>query len=103
MWSSFCDLHPVAHMLIGASAPSENSDAGLARLILLTKLVDRLAEGEYAFATNLQSDDPEIRCAFERKADAERIGNALGTYQCVGYPTGATRRWFRLEKAALDA
>jgi hypothetical protein len=92
--------HPRAHLIVGTVAAGTSGTAAR----MLTQLL-RLFNLERNWAARAIRDgrDIAVQCAFEAKADADKIANALLARPVVMYPGWASQHHFRVNRKARKA
>jgi hypothetical protein len=99
-WATFIARYPAAHLIAGVLPEKEGGGAKLRRrLDLLGRLLKQFRlDGAYALVIDREGSRPEIHCAFEREADARRVGQAL-----LADITDRYRGWNSQRTFSLDA
>jgi len=94
-WNDMIDLFPAGHLVTGVHPPDK-----LNRVKLLIRLVDAMEpHGEWAIRTSIDPHGENIvQVLFERKEDAERLGEAVQARQSGTYPRWASQRVFGFDK-----
>src|SRR5260370_17597889 len=78
-WSRIMKRHPAGHLVVGVMPRSGAHDRAeleesKRRVVLLGRLVGALGpRGMYALQAQEQSAGLEVRCAFEKRADADNL------------------------------
>jgi hypothetical protein len=102
-WLTMRRLNPGAHLVVGVVPPDGRSEAsGLKmRAALLSRLARALRlTGLYAIIDLRERSGNEIRCAFEKPVDAERLAEAVGASVETRYPGWAS---FLFDAAAVTS
>ncbi|MPZ36036.1 MAG: hypothetical protein GEV13_34625 [Rhodospirillales bacterium] len=92
--------------MVGVVPPDGRSEAsGLKmRAALLSRLARALRlTGLYAIIDLRERSGNEIRCAFEKPVDAERLAEAVGASVETRYPGWASQRSFLFDAAAVTS
>ena len=94
-WNDMIDLFPAGHLVTGIHPPDK-----LNRVKLLIRLVDAMGpDGEWAIRTSVDSHGENIvQVLFERKEDADRLGDAVKARRTGTYPSCASQRVFGFDK-----
>jgi hypothetical protein len=100
---------PAGHLVVGLM-PSSGAqdraelDASRRRIALLARLLGALGlKGMYAMQAEERSSGLDVRCAFEKRADADKLVSAIGSLGPARSPGWESERSFRFDDAACAA
>jgi hypothetical protein len=99
-WVEMMQAHPACHLVVGVADPKLVPRPG--------RLIERLLEiirphGRYAVTLLREAERPVVYCAFEDKADADRLAGAIHARDTAGRPGWASQRMFRLNTVTATA
>jgi hypothetical protein len=105
-WSRIMKRHPAGHLIVGVMPRSGAQDRAeleesKRRVVLLGKLLGALGpKGMYALQAQEQSAGLEVRCAFEKRADADKLAAAIAAHGPARSSGWESERSFRFDDAA---
>jgi hypothetical protein len=105
-WLTMRRINPAAHLVVGVIPAAEEAEAsGLKmRAALLSRVARALRlTGLYAIVDLPERSGNEIRCSFEKPADADRLAKAVGASDETRYPGWASQRSFLFDAAAVTS
>jgi hypothetical protein len=108
-WSRMLKRQPAGHLVVGLM-PSSGAqdraalDASKGRIALLARLLAALGlKGMYAMQAEERSSGLDVRCAFEKRADADKLVSTVGSLGPARSPGWESERSFRFDDTACAA
>jgi hypothetical protein len=99
-WSTFVSSRSGVHLVAGVIPPEIQWWAPKQLLSLIGSLVTRLVPaGRYALTIDRESGTPEIQCAFEQAADADKLAAVVHAEPVVDASGWTSHRTFVLDDA----
>jgi hypothetical protein len=108
-WSRMLKRQPAGHLVVGLMPRSgaqdrAELDESRRRIALLARLLGALGlKGMYAMQAEEGRSGLDVRCAFEKRADADKLVSAIGSLGPARSPGWESERSFRFDDAACAA
>jgi hypothetical protein len=108
-WSRMLKRQPAGHLVVGlmprSGAPDRAAlDQSQQRVVLLARLLGGLGlKGMYAMQMQEGRSGLDVHCAFEKRADADKLVAAIGSLGPARAPGWESERSFRFDDAACAA
>ena len=108
-WSRMLKRQPAGHLVVGLMPRSGAQDraaldASGRRIALLARLLATLGlKGMYAMQAQEGSTGLDVRCAFEKRADADKLVATIGSLGPTRSPGWESERSFRFDDATCAA
>ena len=108
-WGRMLKRQPAGHLVVGLMPRSgaldrAELDESRRRIALLARLLGALGlKGMYAMQAEEGRSGLDVRCAFEKRADADKLVSAIGSLGPSRSPGWESERSFRFDDAACAA